>query len=305
LKRINRRIVKYLSHFAKNASLFERWTETDASIVTEYLANLPPELESKATLAIMTAMRKTYQMEKQSPLGKKQYYLFIYFLVEALRDFPDGKEKEGLLSIGGIALEDANSVFDVAQDLFELHITYIQKVYGFFYQFYVRSEGYNSYTAQQLDKLSVDADELRKVFEYMKDVNTHDFIFRYRPAMPLELILKELEEFKENVEFTAKMINTILCGSCFLSPFLGFVTDEIGRKETPKNLFSHWERYITVYDLHKKKNHPLAIAKVIQKQFGVWNTTSYPPTKLKNLVALDIKQAETLILSAAEGTFPH
>jgi hypothetical protein len=290
---------------AKNTRLYEKWSEEDGSVIADFLGRLPRNMEGRGTLALMATLRKTLPLEDGSLNEQELENNFKYSFMEALRDFPSGKEKEILLALGRIFLKDPKTTIDEALDSFESYIPYAQRVYQYFHKFYVLNDGYDSDIAERIEDLSENPDELRRLFRGLKDAESYDLVFNYRPALPLEITLKELAVFKANVEFFAKTFSIGLKGIELISPIFGFVADEIGRTEEQEKLFSLWDRYLYVYNLSKTGVQPLTIARNVKEKFGVWNTSSYHPTKLKQSVKKDLNQAEKMIQRAMTLSFPY
>lgn len=153
------------------------------------------------------------------------------------------------------------------------------------------------------------------VNQSMKNGEPITFTFKLYRHRPYELSLRDLNSFQNNVKACMDVFyHMYKCVDGAGTMFPDVLRDTKGRmaeRERPSQLFERWERCLLAYGM--KRSNELKLADIAKQSAGavrIRNKTKTPRTFNNEVDAAsaakkDIAEAERLIASTANGTFPY
>lgn len=179
------------------------------------------------------------------------------------------------------------------------YINYIRRVFEYQYKFAQRS---STISEELLFEYSILCEEgaVDDIIDNILSADTMQFTFVFNPVKPLELSIKEIDDFKSNVVRIMELSSQFMINEKFIATIVDFPKDSKGRfkrRNDLEALFRDWDRYLTAYDLFQEGLQPEEIYPKLNTGITVEDE--------KKSVESYVSYAKRYIRVAEAGTFPH
>lgn len=268
-----------------------------------FFEEMPEEHSGITIYFIISTLREIAKYEKTDLIQKYGIENLFYVIgAHQLEKIPDCPAKSSIKNYFEIFNKvDTSSDNDQSDKIQEA-----KKIYGYFHDFFIRSENFDQKTADRILSLSEENDEFHRLLDI---VSTYKFNipFFYNVYHTPQENLEYLSDFNENVKTTINFFHQICKNIKYAGPFLGY-TDSLSKARDTKKTFKKWDRLLYVHDALTGNENPsneqlLDIGVKVVDKFNL--SENYENAKLENLIRTDFQEAQTMIGRAIALTFPY
>lgn len=245
-------------------------------------------IEKGSDIKSDNSMMKVYEFLYRLQI-RKDTKLHVNNLMQKNLDDEHSQEKERFINFR-VASDDGTK--------FE-YVYYLKNIFTYQLKFAQRSK---LVTMDQLVQYNLFCEEghIEILIDDILSVNTLPLTFNYNLYKPLEILLHEIEEFKNAAITLMEFCANALKEREYIAAVIDFHKDSTGRfknRNDLASLFIKWDRYIAAYDDNELG---LEHAEIFYKLHGEKHVSSK-----SKLVASYIDYAKRYIKAVEKGTFPH
>lgn len=313
LRRYSKELAKYFGDGPND--------QTVANKIEALISTFPLEMQFQYMYVIFSAQKQTSRNINEHTDEAKINEIFSKYFLKYIRSIQDTEIINKLFEILGVN-KNAEFKREISKEEID-KIKIFYRYYRYFFLLYKKTteqkpKKKDDTTLYFLNILSEDSNYINDsigIFDNNSEkyILSIPIIFNLNLFLPLSEISKELDEFKENIEFMSRSLCAVSLERKNINSFTALSNYyEFSYMNTlGESIYPNWDRFLFVYDridnpdrLNEEASpFLLKIGKDLQKKFNM--CLNFTPSKLRLQVKNDYASAVNLIESARTGQFPR